>query len=108
MAGYCLKNGKIQDAFSEDVAGVQPAAIFHLNAQGEMEATDQVPDLSEGEGLLMYAGELYVESLEIQVEFLKAANAERWLEALILRHVERVRQVDPGLWIHAEIREVSA
>ena len=56
----------------------------------------------------MYAGEFYLEPLEIQVEFAKAASAEKWLEALILRHAERVRQVAEELSVLAEIKEVNA
>ena len=55
----------------------------------------------------MYTGELYVEPLEIQIEFVKAASAEHWLEALILRHTERVRQVAEDLCVLAEIKEVG-
>ena len=108
MAGYCLKNGRIAEGCSKEAADAKPAAIFHLSAQGILQTPGQIPELSEGDGLLMYAGELYVEPVEIQVEFLKTDNAERWLEALILRHTERVRKVENSLWIYAEIREVSA
>ena len=93
MAGYCLKNGRIQEAWGEDAAGRELAAVFHLTADGEMKELHEFPALSEGEGALAYAGEFYIEPLEVQIEFLKAANAEKWLEALLLRHVDRVRQV---------------
>ena len=36
MAGYCLKNGRIQEAWGEDAAGRELAAVFHLTADGEM------------------------------------------------------------------------
>ena len=62
--------------------------------------------LAEGEGALAYAGEFYVEPLEVQIEFLKAANGEAWLKALLLRHVQRVRQVSGDLFVAAEIKEV--
>ena len=32
MAGYCLKNGRIQEAWGEDAAGRELAAVFHLTA----------------------------------------------------------------------------
>ena len=63
--------------------------------------------LSEGEGVLAYAGEFYVEPLEVQIEFLKAANGRKWLEALVLRHTDRVRQVSEALLVMAEIKEVK-
>ena len=44
--------------------------------------------------------------LEIEIEFLKADSARRWLEALVLRHVERVRRVEDDLWVLAGIEEV--
>ena len=63
---------------------------------------------TEGEGALAYAGEFYIEPLEVQIEFLKAANAEKWLEALLLRHVDRVRQVSEELFVIAEIKSFGA
>lgn len=107
MAAYCLKNGKIQESWENDTAGREMAAVFHLTADGEMTELHEIPVLSEGEGVLAYAGEFYIEPLEIQIEFLKAANAEKWLEALILRHADRVRQVSKELFVMAEIKEVD-
>ena len=106
MAGYCLKNGRIQEAWGEDAAGRELAAVFHLTADGEMKELHEFPALSEGEGALAYAGEFYIEPLEVQIEFLKAANAEKWLEALVLRHVERARDAVPELWALAVMKEV--
>ena len=102
MAGYCLKNGRIQEAWGEDAAGRELAAVFHLTADGEMKELHEFPALSEGEGALAYA------PLEVQIEFLKAANAEKWLEALLLRHVDRVRQVSEELFVIAEIKSFGA
>lgn len=107
MAGYCLKDGKVREAWEEDAAGQELAAVFHLTAQGEMRQLEQWPALAEGEGALAYAGEFYVEPLEVQIEFLKAANGEAWLKALLLRHVQRVRQVSGDLFVAAEIKEVG-
>ena len=107
MSAYCLKNGKIQKARENDAAGREMVAIFHLTADGEMTEFREFPVLAKGEGILAYAGEFYIEPLEIQIEFLKAANAEKWLEALILRHADRVRQVSKELFVMAEIKEVD-
>ena len=107
MAGYCLKDGKVREAWEEDAAGRELAAVFHLTADGEMKELHEFPALSEGEGALAYAGEFYVEPLEVQIEFLKAANGEAWLKALLLRHVQRVRQVSGDLFVAAEIKEVG-
>ena len=107
MARYCLKDRKIHEIYEEASAGFEPAAIFHLDADGGIEQFTQLPALSDGEGMLMYTGEFYVEPLEIQIEFIKAASVEHWLEALILRHTERVRQVAEDLCVLAEIKEVS-
>ena len=104
---YCLKCGKLQQAFEEDAAGWQPAAIFHLSADGALQEVSQMPPLEEGEGFVMYAGDFYVEPLEIQLEFLKADSARKWLEALVLRHTDRVRQVNDSLRGLAGIEEVS-
>lgn len=106
MAAYCFKNGSIQEApCSGDIQNL--TAIFHLSAEGVMVESRQLPELSEGEGYLAYRGTFYVEPLEVQIEFLKAANGKQWLEALLLRHVERVRQVSEDLFVLAEIKEVE-
>ena len=107
MSVYCLKNGKIQKVWENDVAGREMAAVIHLTVDGDMTELHEIPVLSEGEGMLSYAGEFYIEPLEIQIEFLKAANAKKWLEALILRHADRVRQISGDLYVMAEIREVD-
>lgn len=107
MAGYCLKDGILQELFEEDTAGFEPAAIFRLTEGGDMTELEAVPVLEAGEGLLMYTGDFYIEPLEVQIEFLKAADAETWLEALVLRHLDRVRQIPDGLWVMAEIKEVQ-
>ena len=46
MAGYCLKNGRIQEAWGEDAAGRELAAVFHLTADGEMKELHEFPALS--------------------------------------------------------------
>lgn len=107
MSVYCLKNGKIQKVWENDVAGREMAAVIHLTVDGDMTELHEIPVLSKGEGMLSYAGEFYIEPLEIQIEFLKAANAKKWLEALVLRHADRVRQVSEELFVMAEIEEVD-
>ena len=37
---------------------------------------------------------------------MKAVSAEKWLEALVLRHVERTRDAGPELWALAVMKEV--
>lgn len=104
MAGYCLENGNLQQAWGEEAAGRELAAVFHLAADGSMRELRELPTLSEGEGALAYAGAFYIEPLEIQIEFLKAASAEEWLKALVLRHAERVRQVSQELFVVAQMQ----
>ena len=105
MAAYCLKSGKIQQA-PADVAGRELTAIFHLLRDGSMAEPRALPLLAAGEGLLAYEGAFYIEPLEVQIEFLKATDSEQWLEALLLRHAHRVRQVQEELFVIAEIKEV--
>lgn len=104
---YCLRHGRLAEAFEEDFADWAPAAVFHLTAEGALREASELPPLQEGEGFVMYAGDFYVEPLEIQIEFLKADNARKWLEALLLRHTDRVRGVGDDLWVLAGIEEVS-
>lgn len=107
MSVYCLKNGKIQKVWENDVVDREMAVVIHLTVDGDMTELHEIPVLSEGEGVLAYAGEFYIEPLEIQIEFLKAVNAKKWLEALVLRHADRVRQVSEELFAMAEIKEVD-
>lgn len=104
---YCLKNGRLQQAFEDSIVGQEPTAIFHLTADGMLREVREIPLLEENEGVLMYTGNFYVEPLEIQIEFLKNDSARKWLEALVLRHTDRARQIEDSLWVLAEIREVS-
>ena len=104
---YCLEYGRLREGVEEDTAGQEPAAIFHLTAEGALREVSELPPLQEGEGFVMYAGDFYVEPLEIQIEFLKADNARKWLEALVLRHTDRVRGVGDDLWVLTGIEEVS-
>lgn len=104
MGRYCLKNGMLQPACSMD-EGIAPAAIYHLSADGSWRRMPTIPPLQAGEGLLLYAGDFCVAPVEIQVEFIKAADGKQWLQGLVLRHVERMRQIDPGLYALAEIKE---
>ena len=108
MACYCLKNGTIREAGSEDAVSRELTAVFHLTADGSMEELREIPVLSEGEGALAYAGEFCIDPLEVQIEFLKADHAKKWLEALVLRHVGRVRQVSEDLYVITEIKEAEA
>lgn len=108
MGGYCLKNGKIREAWPEDATVRAPEFVFRLASDGEIEELAEIPVPAEGEGILTYSGEFYIEPLEIEIEFLKAANAEKWLEALVLRHADRVRHVSEDLFVTAEIKEVDA
>lgn len=107
MAGYCLKDGRFQEIPEEGTVGLKPTVIFRLTQGGELTRQEEIPVLETGEGLLMYDGDFYIESLEVQIEFLKAPDARKWLEALVLRHMERVRQITDGLWVMAEIKEVE-
>ena len=104
---YCFKNGRLREALNKDTAGLEPAAISHLTAGGALRKVSEPPSLGEGEGAVMYTGDFYVEPLEIQIEFLKADTAQKWLKALILRHTDRVRQTEEEPWIVAEIEEVK-
>lgn len=108
MSICCFRNGSFCESFEEATAGPVPAAIFHLSTDGKAERLQERPQLEMEEGLLLVAGEFYVDPLEMEVEFLKAADARQWLEALLLRHVERVRSVGEDLFVLAQIGEVEA
>lgn len=104
---YCLQYGRLCEATDEDFVLPPSAVIFQLSADGTLQETAKLPPLEKSEGFVAYAGDFYVEPLEIRIEFLKAGSARKWLEALVLRHAERVHQVPDGLWVIAEMEEVS-
>lgn len=81
MSICCFRNGSFCESFEEATAGPVPAAIFRLSADGKAERLQERPQLEMEEGLLLVAGEFYVDPLEMEVEFLKAADARQWLEA---------------------------
>lgn len=80
-----LSKWQFCESFEETTAGPVRPAIFRLSADGKAERLQERPELEMEEGLLLVAGEFYVDPLEMEVEFLKAADARQWLEALLLR-----------------------
>ena len=107
MTGCCLKGGRLQDVLAEDLLQCNPSVIYHLAPDGSLRNVPQIPDLSPGEGFLLYDGNFYIEPLEVQIDFLKAAYPEQWLTALLLRHIERVRQLPDGSLLLANMKEVD-
>lgn len=105
MSVYCLTNGVIFEASEESFLNVTPSVIYHLAADGTLKQEENMPELSQGEGLFVSGEGFYVEPLEVQVEFAKSYDAKEWLEALALRHAERLRQIDQNLWVITEIKE---
>lgn len=104
---YCLEYRSLHYPTEETTASREPAGCLPPLAPGGAPSEDsELSCLRAGEGFLMYSGDFYVMPLEIEIEFLKADSARRWLEALVLRHVERVRRVEDDLWVLAGIEEV--
>lgn len=102
MAVFCLQDGTLKrlDACGEHAF----AAEYHLKPDGSIAGAEEA-ELLEGEGRLRCSEGFYVEPLEVQVDFLKAADAQEWIQSLLLRHIERVRSLGDGLWVSAEIKE---
>lgn len=106
MTGSFLKNGLLHDFSPEavgewnDLQNVQKAVYF-LTESGRFRKESEIPALSDGEGMLAIAGTLAVRPLEIQVDFLKAADGEEWLNYLLLRHIDRMKALDSSLYVVA-------
>ena len=107
MSRCCLMDGILLRE-PEDVLEFEREIIYHLTAGGVLTRVSEPPERTDGEGCLALRGQRCVEPLEVAVEFLKAVDAESWLEALVLRHVERVRSVDPSVCALSEIKEAGA
>lgn len=104
MAAYCLAGGRLHRADGADTPPDR-VQIYHLTPAGELTRPDTAPEPAPGEGLLLCTPGFYVEPVEIQVDFLKAADAASWLERLAVRHLDRARYLDEALWVLAQIRE---
>jgi len=104
MVRYYLEKQTIHEANDHNIMGPVPDQIFHLEGDGLVRQVSEVPILGVNEGLLMVKGELKVEPLEVQIEFIKATNAEKWLEGIILRHVEGARGLTDSLWVLVEMK----
>ncbi len=58
--------------------------------------------LFEG-GSFFVAGELCVDPFEMEVDLLKAKNAEEWILSVMVRHLNRVQSPDEALTVIARI-----
>ena len=105
MSIYCLAHGQVEESNWDRVKRNEHIIFYHLSAEGEIRRETEAVNLQNGEGLLACNEEVYIEPLEIQVEFLKARDAKAWLAALVLRHAERARKIDQDLFLQTEIRE---
>lgn len=102
MTAYCLAGGRLRQAGAADALqeGMQ---FYHLTVDGRITAPPAAPELAPGEGLLACTQGFYVEPVEMQVDFLKTADAASWLERLAVRHIDRVRCLDEELRVLAQI-----
>ncbi len=113
MEWYCLSQGIVAPAAEVRWEDLDAEAIYRLDATGnlcpekpeEWDADQKSPVLQAEEGVLAYSRGFCIDPLEIQVEFLKAENAKEWLEALAIRHFERVRRLGEEIWALAGIKE---
>lgn len=105
MSIYCLVHGQVEESNWDRVKRNERIVFYHLSAEGEIRQEPEAVNIQSGEGLLACNEAVYIEPLEIQVEFLKAQNAKAWLTALILRHTERARKIGQDLFLQTEIRE---
>lgn len=79
--------------------------IYHLKKNGAFAKVENIPQLSAGEGVFAYSGEMFIKPLELRIEFIQSADARQWLCALLLRHIERVRSLNAEITAYAEIKE---
>ena len=113
MEWYCLSEGIVAPAAEVRWEELDAEAIYRLDVAGnlcpekpeEWETDPKLPALQAEEGILAYSGGFCIDPLEIQVEFLKAGNAKEWLEALVIRHFERMHRLSEEIWALAGIKE---
>ena len=110
MSECFLKAGKIIDAASDGgVASVEYNDTYLFDASGNLismpaEALSEYR-LKDGEGEIWVSGKLDVTVLEIGLEFRKTGVARKWLENLVVRHVNRQRSLDKSLTIFVRTAE---
>lgn len=110
MSEFLLKKGKIDDAASNGgVASVAYNDTYVFDASGNLKkmSADALASyrLKKGEGELWVSGKLDVTPLEIELEFRKTGIARKWLENLIVRHVNRQKMLDDSLTVFVRTAE---
>ena len=110
MSEFLLKMGKIDDAASNGgVASVAYNDTYVFDASGNLKKMSAgslaAYRLKSGEGELWVSGNLDVTPLEIELEFRKTGIARKWLENLIVRHVNRQKTLDNSLTVFARTAE---
>ena len=102
--------GKIDDAASNGgVASVGYNDTYVFDSSGNLKkmSADALSAyrLKSGEGELWVSGRLDVTPLEIELEFRKTGIARKWLENIIVRHVNRRHSLDGSLTVFARTAE---
>ena len=110
MSEFLLKMGKIDDAASNGgVASVAYNDTYVFDASGNLKKMSAGSlasyRLKSGEGEVWVSGKLDVTPLEIELEFRKTGIARKWLENIIVRHVNRCRSLDSSLTVFARTAE---
>ena len=110
MSECFLKMGRIDDAASNGgVASVGYNDTYVFDSAGNLKkmSADALSAyrLQSGEGELWVSGKLNVTPAEIELEFRKTGIARKWLENIIVRHVNRCRSLDSSLTVFARTAE---
>lgn len=110
MSECFLKMGKIEDAASNGgVASVGYNDTYVFDCAGNLKrmSADALSAyrLKNGEGELWVSGRLAVTPEEIELEFRKTGIARKWLENIVVRHVNRQRSLDRSLSLFARTAE---
>lgn len=110
MSEYFLRMGKIDNAASHGgVASVAYNDTYVFDASGNIKEMSAgvlaAYKLKKGEGELWVSGNFDVTPFEIELEFRKTGIARKWLENLIVRHVNRQRSLDDSLTVFVRTAE---
>lgn len=110
MSECFLRVGKIDDAASNGgVASVGYNETYVFDASGNLKKMTagalSAYRLKSGEGELWISGDLDVTPLEVELEFRKTGIARKWLENLIVRHVNRQLSLDGSITVFVRTAE---
>jgi len=104
MSTFCLYEKGFRDVYPGNPVNDTKFTVC-LDENGKFLSGGKFCQPNEGGGYVAYSSGINVSPIEVQTEFLKADNAEKWLKGLVIRHVMHTGDIDTNEWIYAEMMD---